>query len=62
MGFPYKTAEQFIYTEIVYHDAGGNEVAREALMDDAWYDTAWREDMTDEEIEDFIGADAVPKP
>lgn len=55
MSRPMKTVERFMYSEIVYHDEDGTEVARERLYDDAWYDTAETEPMTEEEIEDYIG-------
>ncbi|KJL45581.1 hypothetical protein [Microbacterium trichothecenolyticum] len=54
-GQPYKTQERYLYSETVYHDADGNEVGRERAHDDAWWDTAASEPMTEQEIADYIG-------
>ena len=50
---PQKKTEQFIYTESVFYDVNGVEVARERNYDDAWYDTLSVEDATEDEISDY---------
>lgn len=42
------------YSEMVYYDDDGNEVARERVYDDHLYDTEAREELTDQEREDYL--------
>lgn len=54
MTAPFKSIEQYTYSEVVYRDADGNEVARERNYDDAWYDTLEAHvELTEDEIEDY---------
>lgn len=50
----HKTRHTMQYTEVVYYDDDGNEVARERLHDDHTYDEGSPEELTDEEREDWI--------
>jgi hypothetical protein len=57
MAKPHKIVHVMQYTETVYYDGDGAEVARERNHDDHTYDTRAAEDMTAQEIEDYIGGD-----
>lgn len=50
---PYAEDRTYQYTERVFFDSDGNEIARERLNDDHWYDAAGTRDMTEEELEDY---------
>ena len=57
MAKPYKETHTMQYTETVYYDADGVEIARERNHDDHTYDSSPAGDMTAQEIEDYIGGD-----
>lgn len=54
MNRPYKIENIMQYTEVVYYNADGDEVAREERNDIHTYDTLPRVPLTDEEIEDWL--------
>lgn len=55
MSEPYKNIEVYKYTETVYYNAEGEEVAREDNSDTWWYDTEESNiPLTEEETEDYI--------
>ncbi|WP_161580506.1 hypothetical protein [Subtercola vilae] len=54
MTAPYKIVETRQYTEVVYYNADGVEVARETQNDDFSWDTSEPEDLTEQEIEDWL--------
>ena len=54
MDVPYKVEVTMQYTEVVYYDAHGNEVARDELRDARSYDASSKIPLTEEEIEDWI--------
>lgn len=47
------TEEIYQYTELVYRDEAGNEVARERQYDDHWYDTGETREPGEVELEDY---------
>lgn len=53
MSEPYKIIEQRQYTEVVYYDGDGEEVARDTLLDDHLYDASGQHPVTPDELEDF---------
>lgn len=53
MNEPYKVVETMKYTETVYYDADGEEVARERNHDDWTHDSTSPEPVTEEELEDY---------
>lgn len=54
MSKPYKIREKIQYSEDVYYDGDGEEVARVRIHDDAVYDESNPVDLTDQEIEDYL--------
>lgn len=54
MAKPYKRVETLHYTEVVYYDGGGSEVARVRNYDDTLWDESGPEELTDEEREDYL--------
>lgn len=50
----HKIAQQILYTEIVYYNDDGNEVARERQHDDHLWDDNGPEELTDTEREDYL--------
>lgn len=50
----HKIREIYQYSEDVYYDDDGNEVARERQYDDYLYDTTPAEELTEEEREDRL--------
>lgn len=48
-----KQVEQYMSTEtVIYRD--GVEIYREENLDAHWYDTAYREEITEEEAEGYL--------
>lgn len=45
--------EQYTYSEEVFYNASGEEVARTRMYDDAWHDTLEERDATQDEISDY---------
>lgn len=54
---PYKVNEIMQYTETVYYDENGTEVARERNYDDHWYDSGEREELDEYEMYDVFPED-----
>jgi hypothetical protein len=50
----YKKIETLQYTEVVYYNNDGNEVARERNYDDTLWDESGPHDLTDQEREDYL--------
>ena len=50
----YKVIETRAYTEVIYYDDNGDEVARETLNDDHSYDAGPPEELTDDERMDWL--------
>lgn len=50
----HKMIETIQYTEIVYYNDKGDEVARERMHDDAAYDAEGPFDLTEQEREDWL--------
>lgn len=53
------TEEIYQYTELVYRDEAGIEVARERQYDDRWYDTVEIREPNDDELFDYYQEDNV---
>ena len=53
-GQPYAEERIMQFTEIVYFDADGNEVGRDAREDASWHDTREVRDLTEDELADWI--------
>lgn len=53
-GQPYKKRHTIKYTEVVYYDSDGAEVARDRIHDDHTYDIDAPEPLTQQEIDDWI--------
>ena len=51
----YKVNEQRMYSETVYYDADGNEVARETWLDDDLWDEGGHESLTEFDVENYYG-------
>lgn len=50
----HKVTNTMTYTEVVYYDDDGNEVARDRQFDDTLHDEGKPEPLTDTEREDFL--------
>lgn len=51
----HKVVETLTYTEVVYYDDNGNEVARERNYDDSLYDESDNQELTEQERADYLG-------
>lgn len=52
---PYKIRHTMQYTEVVYHNALGEEVGRERVHDDHLYDSGGPESLTEQETAEWVG-------
>lgn len=50
----HKIREQRMYSEDVYYNDDGKEVARDKIDDDHLWDTEMPQELTDEEREDWL--------
>lgn len=54
MSKPFKVVETYKYTEVVYYNGNGEEEARDRNHDDWLYDASSPQELTEQEIEDWM--------